>query len=69
MKNFLLFLLGLLMNSLYMYVLFPIFFIGIMAWLWMPLLFEFEGAFLIGIVITIVTSVVIGVVDNKLESY
>ena len=69
MKNFLLFLLGLLMNALYMYVLFPIFFVGIMAWLWMPLLFEFEGAFIIGIVITVLTSVVTGVVKHKLESY
>lgn len=69
MKNFLLFLLGLLINSLYLYFVLPIFFIGVMAWLWMPLLFEFEGAFIIGIVITILTSVVAGVVDNKLESY
>ena len=64
MKNFLLFLLGLLINALYLYVLFPIFFIGIMAWLWMPLLFEFEGAVVIGIVITIVTLVVIGILDT-----
>ena len=69
MKNFLIFLLGLLMNALYMYVLFPIFFVGIMAWLWMPLLFEFEGAFLIGIVITVLTSVVTGIIEHKLESY
>lgn len=69
MKNFLLFLLGLLMNALYLYVLFPIFIVGIMSWLWMPLMFEFEGAFIIGIVITILTSVVAGIVDNKLESY
>ena len=61
MKNFLL---GLLINALYMYVLFPIFIVGIMAWLWMPLLFEFEGAFIIGIVITILTSVVTGIVDK-----
>lgn len=66
MKNFLVFLLGLLINALYMYVLFPIFFVGIMAWLWMPLLFEFEGAFLIGIVITVLTSVVTGIVKYKL---
>lgn len=64
MKNFLLFLLGLLINALYLYVLFPIFFIGIMAWLWMPLLFEFEGAVVIGIVITIVTLVVIVILDT-----
>ena len=69
MKNFLIFLLGLLMNALYMYVLFPIFFVGIMAWLWMPLLFEFEGASIIGIVITIVTLVVTGIIEHKLESY
>ena len=62
------FLLGLLINALYMYVLFPIVIVGIMAWLWMPLLFEFEGAFIIGVVITILTSVVIGIVEYKLES-
>ena len=69
MKNFLLFLLGLLINALYLYVLFPIFIVGIMSWLWMPLFFEFEGAFIIGIVITILTSVVTGIVEYKLESY
>ena len=69
MKNFLIFLLGLLINALYMYVLFPMFFVGIMAWLWMPLLFEFEGASIIGIVITIVTLVVTGIIEHKLESF
>lgn len=69
MKNFLVFLLGLLINALYMYVVFPICFVGIMAWLWVPLFFEFEGAFTIGVVITILTSVVIGIVEYKLESY
>ena len=73
MKNFLLglltFLLGLLINFLYAYVLFPIFLVGIMSWLWMPLFFEFEGAFIIGLVITILTSVVTGIVEYKLESY
>ena len=66
MKNFLL---GLLINALYLYVVLPIFIVGIMSWLWMPLLFEFEGAFIIGIVITILTSVVTGIVEYKLESY
>ena len=66
MKNFLL---GLLINALYMYVLFPIFIVGIMAWLLVPLFFEFEGAVVIGIVITILTSVVTGIVEYKLESY
>ena len=66
MKNFLL---GLLMNALYMYIVLPIFFVGIMAWLWVPLFFEFEGAVVIGIVTTILTLVLIGIVDHKLESY
>ena len=69
MKNFLVFLLGLLINVLYAYLVFPIVLVGIMAWLWVPLLFEFEGAFIIGIVITILTSVITGIVEYKLESY
>ena len=64
MKNFLL---GLLINILYMYVVLPIFIVGVTAWLWVPLLFEFEGAFIIGIVITILTFVVAGIVDYKLD--
>ena len=73
MKNFLLgllnFLLGLLINALYMYVLCPIFIICVMSFLWMPLLFEFKGAFIIGIVISILTLVVAEIVECKLESY
>lgn len=69
MKNFLNFLLGLLITVLYAYVLFPIVLVGIMSWLWMPLLFEFEGAFIIGIVISILTLVVTGIVEGKLGNY
>ena len=73
MKNFLTvllnFLLGLLISALYVCVLFPIFIVGVMSWLWMPLLFEFEGAFVLGIVITILTSVVTGIFEYMLESY
>ena len=65
MKNFLL---GLLINILWLCVILPIVIVGIMAWFWMPLLFEFEGAVVIGIVITILTLAVIGIVDYKLES-
>ena len=65
MKNFLL---GLLINALYMYVLFPICFVGIAAWLWVPMFFEFEGAVVVGIVISILTLAVIIFVDYKLES-
>ena len=64
MKNFLL---GLLINILWLYVILPIFITGIAAWLWVPLFFEFRGAFIIGIVITILTLVLIGIVDHKLE--
>ena len=66
MKNFLVFLLGLLISALWLYVVLPIFFVGIMAWLWMPLLFR--GTFIIGIVITTLTLVVTVIVDYKLES-
>ena len=52
-----------------MYVLFPIIFVGVMAWLWVPMFFEFEGAVVVGIIITILTLVVIIFVDHKLESY
>ena len=62
------FLLGLLINALYMYVLFPIIFVGCMAWLWAPMFFEFRGAVVIGIVITILTLVLIGIVEYKLDS-
>lgn len=68
MKNFLVFLLGLLINALYMYVVFPVYFAGVMAWLWVPLFFESSFAFLIGIVITVLTSVVTGIVKHKLEN-
>lgn len=67
MKNFLVFLLELLINVLYMYVVFPIIFVGIMAWLWVPMFFE--GSVAVGIVITILTLAVVGIVDYKLESY
>ena len=68
MKNFLIFLLGLLINALYMYVLFPILLIGILACLWVPAFFEFEGAVVIGIVISVLTLVVAGIIEYKLES-
>ena len=68
MKNFLIFLLGLLINALYMYVLFPVFLIGILACLWVPAFFEFKGAVAIGIVTSVVTLVIAGIIEYKLES-
>lgn len=67
MKNFLVFLLGLLISALWLYVVLPIFLVGIAAWLWVPLFFEFKGAVVVGIVISILTLVVAGIVDYKLE--
>ena len=72
MKNFLLFLLGLLINALYMYFVLPIFFIGIMAWVWLPIVFDISNCFGgagLGFVLGIIISVVTGIVDYKLESY
>ena len=68
MKNFLLFLLGLSINAFYIYVLFPIFLIGILACLWVPAFFEFEGAVVIGIVTSVLTLVAAGIIECKLES-
>ena len=65
MKNFLVFLLGILINALWLYVALPIVVVGITAWLWMPLLFR--GTFIIGIAITILTLIVVGIVDYKLD--
>ena len=62
------FLLGLLINALYMCAIFPII-VGCTAWLWAPIFFEFRGAVVIGIVITILTLVVTGIVDRKFESF
>ena len=67
MKNFLLFLLGLSINAFYMYVLFPIFLAGILACLWVPAFFEFECAVVIGIVTSVLTLVVAGIIEYKLE--
>ena len=69
MKNFLLFLLSLLINALYMYVLFPMFLVGILACLWVPAFFEFKGAVVIGIVTSVLTLVITGIIEYKLEGY
>ena len=65
MKNFLF---GLLISALWLYVVLPIFFVGLGACVWVPLFFEFKGAVVIGIVISVLTLVVAGVVDYKLDS-
>ena len=66
MKNFLI---ELLINTLYMYVVLPIVIVGCMAWLWVPMFFEFRGDVVTGIAITILTLIVVGIVDYKLDNY
>ena len=51
-----------------MYVLFPVFIIGIMACLWVPAFFEFKGAVAIGIVTSVATLVIASIIEYKLES-
>ena len=62
MKNFLL---GLLISVFYMYVVLPIFIIGSMAWLWLPIVFDISNCFggvglgfVLGIVISVVTEII-----------
>ena len=50
-----------------MYVLFPVFLIGILACLWVPAFFEFEGAVAIGIVTSVATIDITGIIEYKLE--
>ena len=68
MKNFLVFLLRLLISALWLYVVFPIVLVGLGACVWVPLFFEFKGTVVVGIVITILTLIVICIVDHKLAS-
>ena len=69
MKNFLVFLLELLINALFMYVVLPIVLIGSAACLWVPLFFEFRGAVVVGIVISILTAILTVIAEYKLDSY
>ena len=71
MKNFLL---GLLINALYMYVLFPIYFVGVMSWIWLPIVFDINNCFggaglglVIGIIISVVTEIIKQKVSEKLS--
>ena len=62
------FLLGLLTSALWLYVVLPIFFVGLGACVWVPMFFEFRGAVVIGIAISVLTLVVAGIVDYKLDN-
>lgn len=74
MKNFLVFLLGLLINALYMYVVFPVYFAGVMAWIWLPIVFDINNCFggvglgfVLGIIISVVTEIIKQKVSEKLS--
>ena len=74
MKNLLVFLLGLLMNALYMYVLLPVYFAGVMAWIWLPIVFDINNCFggvglglILGIIISVGTEVIKQKVSEKLS--
>ena len=67
MKNFLL---GLLMNALYMYVLLPVYFAGAMAWIWLPIVFDINNCFGgvgLGLVLGIIISVGTEVIKQKVS--
>ena len=72
MKNFLLVIFGMLIT----YFLAPFYVTAIMAWVWLPIVFDlnncFGGAglgFILGLVIAILTSVVTSIVKYKLDNY
>lgn len=66
------FLLGLLISALYLYVVLPIFIIGGIAWLWLPIVFDISNCFGgvgLGLVLGIIISVVTVIIEHKLESH
>ena len=78
MKNFLLgllnFLLVLLINALYMYVVLPVYFAGVMSWIWLPIVFDINNCFggvglglVIGIIISVGTEIIKQKVSEKLS--
>ena len=74
MKNFLIFLLGILINALYMYVVFPLYFAGVMSWIWLPIVFDINNCFggvglglVLGIIISVGTEIIKQKVSEKLS--
>ena len=67
-------LLGLLISVLYMYVVLPIFIIGGMAWMWLPIVFDISNCFggvglglVLGIIISVGTEIIKQKVSEKLS--
>ena len=74
MKNFLVFLLELLINALYMYVALPIYLAGVMSWIWLPIVFDINNCFggvglglVLGIIISVGTEIIKQKVSEKLS--
>ena len=68
MKNFLIVIFSMLIT----YFLGPFYVAAIMAWAWLPIVFDLNNCFGgagLGFVLGIVISVVTGIIEHKLESY
>lgn len=68
MKNFLIVIFSMLIT----YFLGPFYIAAIMAWLWLPIVFDISNCFGgvgLGFVLGIIISVVTGIIEHKLESY
>ena len=71
MKNLLL---VLLINAFYMYVVLPVYFAGVMSWIWLPIVFDINNCFggvglglVLGIIISVVTEIIKQKVSEKLS--
>ena len=74
MKSFLSFLLVLLINALYMYVVLPVYFAGVMSWIWLPIVFDINNCFggvglglVLGIIISVGTEIIRQKILEKLS--
>ena len=74
MKNFLIVIFGMLINVLYMYVVLPVYFAGVMSWIWLPIVFDINNCFggvglglVLGIIISVGTEIIKQKVSEKLS--
>ena len=64
----------LLINALYMYVVLPVYFAGVMSWIWLPIVFDINNCFggvglglVLGIIISVGTEIIKQKVSEKLS--
>ena len=74
MKNFLIVIFGMLINALCMYVVLPVYFAGVMSWIWLPIVFDINNCFggvglglVLGIIISVGTEIIKQKVSEKLS--